>query len=179
MLCPCRGLLPWSTRETPSPPPLPTIKGSPASCLARRRRSSEPPLSAGEGRTVSPTFRPSSPPTNPAHTSTRTAWSFPDRVWSRPGCLLAGAKLPAAAMVCTAELTRRSTSRRLQPLKSTLGESLIIPGHFPGQSRPSLGRIPAIPVAGRAQGPNCRRCFPSKGLTVKIRDLFAKNQFQI
>jgi hypothetical protein len=67
----------------------------------------------------------------------------------------------------TAELPHRSTSRRLQPLKSTLGESLIIPGHFPGQSRPTLGRIPAIPAAGRTQGPNCRRCFPSKGLTVK------------
>jgi hypothetical protein len=55
------------------------------------------------------------------------------------------------------ELYCRSTSRRLQPLKSTLGKSLIIPDHFPGQSRPSLGRISAIPAAGHAQGPNCRR----------------------
>jgi hypothetical protein len=88
-------------------------------------------------------------------------------------------RLQRLLMPGAAEIPRRSTSRRLQPLKSTLGESLIIPGHFPGQSRPSLGRTPAIPAAGRAQGPNCRSCFPSKGLTVKIRDLFAKNQFQI
>jgi hypothetical protein len=65
-------------------------------------------------------------------------------------------KLPRLPIHGTAELTRRTTSRRLQPLKSTLGESLIIPDHFPGQSQPSLGWIPVIPAAGRAQGPNCR-----------------------
>jgi hypothetical protein len=52
----------------------------------------------------------------------------------------------------TTELARRSTSRRLQPLKSTLGESLIIPGHFP---RP----IPAVPWPDSGDP----RCWPHPG----------------
>jgi hypothetical protein len=116
----------------------------------------------------------SSPPATPIPTEALPAAGLSPRSGNSPEQML-----PRLSIHGTAELPCRSTSRRLQPLKSTLGESLIIPDHFPGQSRPSLGRIPVIPAAGRAQGPNCRSCFPSKGLTVKIRDLFAKNQFQI
>jgi hypothetical protein len=104
----------------------------------------------------------SAPPSSPTPPKTPQGLRAPHRSSPAVFCLVLRPyspeqKLPRLPIHGTAELARRSTSRCLQPIKSTLGESLIIPGHFPGQSRPSLSRIPAIPAAGRAQGPNCRR----------------------
>jgi hypothetical protein len=87
----------------------------------------------------------SSPPATPIPTEALPAAGLSPRSANSPE-----QTLPWLPIHGTAELPRRSTSRRLQPHKSTLGESLSIPGHFPGQFRPSLGRIPAIPSAGRA-----------------------------
>jgi hypothetical protein len=47
-------------------------------------------------------------------------------------------KLSRLPIQGTAELARRSTSRCLQPLKSTLDESLIIPATFPANPGPPL-----------------------------------------
>jgi hypothetical protein len=76
--------------------------------------ATEPPLSRLWPPTPSPTSRPLSPPTKPTRTPTRSPWGFPDQVWSRPGCLLTGTKLPAAAMAWRRRAPRRPPFRSSQ-----------------------------------------------------------------
>jgi hypothetical protein len=100
MSCPCRGLLPWSARETPSPPPCAHYKGPSVSCLARRRVGRQPagiPNRSGQ-RTTAPRYPLASGVPTPTRATSRSrvtplACSSPSPTLS--GEFLAGIALAA------------------------------------------------------------------------------------